>query len=45
METKELNEINRRLEAIENKIEEAEEILKKTSTILDFVYAKLKYTY
>ena len=45
IDAKELNDINRRLEAIENKLEKTEETLRKASSILDFMYAKLKYTY
>lgn len=43
IEAKELNEINRRLEAIENKLEKTEEILRKASNILDFLENKFKY--
>lgn len=38
-----LNEINRRLEAIENKLEKTDEALRKASSILDFLENKFKY--
>lgn len=35
-----LNEVNRRLEAIENKLEKTEEALRKASSILDYLEVK-----